>query len=696
METVRVRILFEDRNILSKSQKKLGLRRSWILLKPQQETISDLASYLLHIFHLHDACPRGIILSMDSFVLPPFESTSIFKDKDIVRVKNKECTLSEIVMVGDEGNHLDLEIVEKQPVATGVQLLANDEFQKETGGYESESEEDEHEESVDAFAVESNPDEKKVAKKRKASRKLQSSKRKKNKSATGGKCEVVPENTDNHVDAEQNLHRQSILPKRCLVKKDQLSVLHCEPVKSSTPGVDERSDNNIGKVVPTQENHLESGSRRHLKGKQKRNCGTPLNVNTGATGMGLLTAYTDCLTRRTNTIRSCQLQENGNGSVDASGTPNGAEKLPSRSARRKKAKRRWLRELAKAEKEKQHQTQLPEKVDMHLPEKSYHELLEEHPEFGYCEECPQQDQDSDVENDVVPIVVRPGHIRFEPLVDADQVVQQNQIHMETFQWNGITSKKKGQKWGKEHSASCRRNDYTSFSEECPETEKPPQSQVSGIEEETLKDDCIDFDKLQPLTGLPKEGDVIAYRLVELSSSWTPELSSLRVGKVSRYDPDSNFIMLLPFPEYPIVVEKKADDDGDASALQSETSLYGEDGSLEIDFSSLVNISIIKHANSNSAKIVTDEINEVPVGDQVTETSLRSNRNNKVAATQENGEVNAWEEISKALNAKKAQLPQEENSYKTEYSGRRSMSYKGLRSGALGPTMALLRAQNGLV
>ncbi|XP_038712844.1 coilin-like isoform X2 [Tripterygium wilfordii] len=652
METARVRVLFEDRNVLSKSQKKLGLRRSWILLKPQQETISDLASYLLHIFHLHDACPHGLILSMDGFVLPPFELTTILKDKDIVRVKKKQGTLSEIVMVEDEGNHLDLELVEKQPLATGVQPLANEEFQKETGAYESESEEDKHEESVDAFAVESHPDENKVSKKRKALSKLQSSKRKKKKSATGGKGEVGPENTDNHVDKEQNLRQHSVLPKKCRVKKDHLSALHCEPDKSSTPGVDERSNIIIGKSIPTLE-------------------------------------------------ISCELQENGNGSVDASGTHSGVKQFPSRSARRKKAKRRWLRELAKAEKEKLHQTQLPEKVDMQSPEKSNHELSEEHPESdcGYCEEHPQQDQDSDVENDVVPIVVRPGHIRFEALVDADQVVQQNELRMvnfqETFQWNGITSKKKGQKWGKENSASCRRNDYKSFNEECPEMEKPPQSQVRSIEEVALKDDCIDFDKLPPLTGLPKEGDVISYRLIELSSSWTPELSSLRVGKVSWYDPDSNNIMLVPVPEYPILAEKKVDDDDEASASQAETSLYGDDGSVEIDFSSLVNISIVTHANSNSAKIATNEVNEVPVGDKVTETSLRSNGNSKVAATQENGEVNAWEEISKALNAKKAQLSHEENSYKTESSGRQPMSYKGLRRGALGPTMALLRAQNGL-
>lgn len=62
---------------------------------------------------------------------------------------------------------------------------------------------------------------------------------------------------------------------------------------------------------------------------------------------------------------------------------------------------------------------------------------------------------------------------------------------------------------------------------------------------------------------------------------------------------------------------------------------------------------------------------------------------------ENGEVNAWDEISQALNAKKAQLSKEDGWCKEESSGKREWSYRAMRGSALGPTMALLRAQNGL-
>ncbi|XP_064939362.1 coilin-like isoform X1 [Musa acuminata AAA Group] len=88
-EPMRVRVEFEDRRLLTKSQRKDGLRRCWILLGPHLPTVADLAAHLARTFALNRSCPRGIRLYMDEFVLPPFESTSIFRDKDIIRVSKK-------------------------------------------------------------------------------------------------------------------------------------------------------------------------------------------------------------------------------------------------------------------------------------------------------------------------------------------------------------------------------------------------------------------------------------------------------------------------------------------------------------------------------------------------------------------------------------------------------------------------------
>ena len=59
---------------------------------------------------------------------------------------------------------------------------------------------------------------------------------------------------------------------------------------------------------------------------------------------------------------------------------------------------------------------------------------------------------------------------------------------------------------------------------------------------------------------------------------------------------------------------------------------------------------------------------------------------------ENGKHNPWEETSQA---QKAWPSQEDSWKKPESSGRSPWSYKALRGSALGPIVALLRAQNEL-
>lgn len=72
------------------------------------------------------------------------------------------------------------------------------------------------------------------------------------------------------------------------------------------------------------------------------------------------------------------------------------------------------------------------------------------------------------------------------------------FHQETFQWNGITSKKKGQQWGKENRPFTSRNDYQTNKETNKEYPK-----ILSNEKEKQLDEGIDFDKLPPLLGMPK-------------------------------------------------------------------------------------------------------------------------------------------------------------------------------------------------
>lgn len=63
MDSVRVRLVFEDKNCLNKSQRSLGLYKSWVLVKPQQfPTFSDLAAHLVTVFDLAQSCPHGLLL----------------------------------------------------------------------------------------------------------------------------------------------------------------------------------------------------------------------------------------------------------------------------------------------------------------------------------------------------------------------------------------------------------------------------------------------------------------------------------------------------------------------------------------------------------------------------------------------------------------------------------------------------------
>ncbi|MBA0581030.1 hypothetical protein Gorai_023222 [Gossypium raimondii] len=266
----------------------------------------------------------------------------------------------------------------------------------------------------------------------------------------------------------------------------------------------------------------------------------------------------------------------------------------------------------------------------------------------------------------------------------------------TFQWNGITSKKKGQKWGMEKTPFLRRND-NNFSH--------VSSEMVDVNDKATVTNDMDFDKLMPYSSLPKEGDLVAYRLVELSSTWTPELCSFRVGEISHYDAESNRIMLTPVPGYPNASGKKTDEE--ASELP-DTSLYGEDGKLtrliiistQIDYSSLIDVRLVKLGNSNATIAIADDNNENYAQNQdvLTRQPNGSKEANSVSAAspaQANGAVNVWEEINQALSAKKAELSKEDGWSRADSSGRSAWSFRALRRSALGPTMAFLRAQNGI-
>ncbi|KAI5406133.1 hypothetical protein KIW84_052760 [Lathyrus oleraceus] len=172
-EKVRLRLLFDDPNILSKSKTKQGLNRCWFLLEPHLTTISDLTSHLQTLFRLHRTSPAGITLSMDDFVLPSFESTCILKDKDIVCVRRKGSRLTD-----SKPAMLPLQARENRS-KEALDVLAIEGFQEERREYETVSldDDDDNDQSEDVVYVESKSDGNTTSKKRKASKKLKSPRR---------------------------------------------------------------------------------------------------------------------------------------------------------------------------------------------------------------------------------------------------------------------------------------------------------------------------------------------------------------------------------------------------------------------------------------------------------------------------------------------------------------------------------------
>lgn len=209
------------------------------------------------------------------------------KDKCVVSVKKKEGVLA--IEENDAPNIAEnIRILEKQPVNTGHLLLANKEFDNESGGYESEDE-SEDEGGADpakhtSSHLENSLGGNVISEKRKASETLPSSKKKKH-------CSEVAEKVDEQTKKSQ----QDLTSKKSL----------CKQKKVADP--DSKDVDNI------------KGSAESSK------------VNDCISGM-----------KKNN-----ELQEKSLENVEATTKPERVKKGPSRSAQKQYAKRQWLREMIK-------------------------------------------------------------------------------------------------------------------------------------------------------------------------------------------------------------------------------------------------------------------------------------------------------------------------------------------------------------
>lgn len=733
----RIRLIFEDQNMISRRQRSEGLEQCWMIVKPYLKTVADIAVDISFTFQLHRSCPHGILLSMEGFTLPSSQPTCILKDKDIVSVIKKSDASEKDILTNEglESIKGSETVGEKLPGFGGVKLLAIDEFEKEAGGYQSEHE-DYGTNSGDGGGNQAENFSKSLfsRKKRKRSEQVQCSK--------GGNS--MDENHSNFLQVAAEVRDDKHIHKKHKKEKPNKE-MHCHTVED---------ENNI-KAIQTgkkeAEDHdtlqlKEHKSKKKIKDKNAKCLKIPKNSEKFLQNDRMAER---CPEREHEQVQAL-IPEKENASVPAQVE----NKSPSRSAKRKKAKRRWLREQRATNQELVQKNSTPE-----------------HRFFSNCEKLKKsnQDDDAEAEEESLPVIVRPGHIRFEP-INNEQESQGIQCTTPSLHWNGITNKRQGQNWGKE------RNYLHKVEGSASPKEKEIFSLHNG-EERTFNQCPLEFDKLPSTSGVPQEGDIIAYRLVELSTSWCPELSSFRVGTVAWYDCQSSKIRLTPVSEYPFLFKNSHGEEEDADQIGS--SPYNDDGSLDIDFASLVDVRWVRQHKPSSEPIHTDGEKQifsndastgVPVAEEPrtlatyangqrylkgdadktnfpiieklatgthvnVEINSKRDTANPPAHTEGDGEIaSVWQEINQVFSAKKAELALKNDQSKivnmeaeitktlkrsrskglkdisrlakqgTDEMPKQSKqgsgstnprSFRALRNCALGPTISLLRAQNTL-
>ncbi|XP_020403259.1 coilin isoform X7 [Zea mays] len=636
---VRLRLIFENSRLLRRVQRDEGLRRCWLLLSPELATVANLAAHVAARFRLRRTCPRGVVLSMDGFTLPPFESTCIFRDNDIIRVKQKSCTKH--IEHNDVHCIQDHEIIEKRSLPVDGKILAIQD-KEDVCKHQEEEAHDDHQLEENATASHSTENN------------GTSLKRKRNdgvadipESSKGQRLKVT--NSGKHIDYSKKEQNGS--------KKLKLSVIDIE-AKKATP-------------------QHETTTTLVEQQKSEGNYQTELK----------------CEAKVTNYDAQSDTKKNVHGD-----SPIAAD-CPSSS----------------------NQDGLP------VPSSNQNGS---HVHFSSLK---ADEDESETSDEIVPVVVRPGHIRFEPAGREPDKSPAKELQG-TFQWSGTLSKKKGQKWGINSSnkknadvgyhagiagsntevnnlvmdIKVTENGFCAVSNRrIDEGSNVEMSSVKAVaNEEKSRGVPFDFESLYPLTQLPKEGDLIAYRLVELSSMLCPELSSFRVGKVVLYDPISLRIILLPVQEYPITTEEN--EDKDEPDMLVDLSPYKEDGSLEIEYSSLLDVRLLKGIEPVPGAFSTplaETCNEVgsalakgrPVTLHKNEGNIESQKS-PLVANNTNGKEHKLGKSEKTVWEKNDEPGDEvdvqQNGWGTwKQNSTSAWSYRALRSSALGPTMALLRGKN---
>ncbi|KAH7288247.1 hypothetical protein KP509_31G019000 [Ceratopteris richardii] len=614
---IRLKLHFEDKNILSPRQIHEGLCDCWFLMDGNLHTIAELSAHIMVAFGLRSSCPHGVFLQMENFTLPPSQPIQLLKDKDLVSVKKKGV----IFEAHEQLEHAfssSFDTIERI-APLGVKADALKEFERETGGYESEEEEENN--ALQKFAKETDG--------RLLKPNLRNSREKKRKRQNPERTEdqgleLVPYKVD--VDGEKEKGKRK---KKQRLEKQPAGT---EDLEIST----ERKEWEVQKreIIEGPQSVIVSEKMKKKRDKYKGHKAESNKAVTNGDNKPILKGGDITINEHDDgeeeIVVDKRLSVREKGNQQSSGTHQEEGEILkkcSRSTLRKKAKRRWRRE--------------------HLGSgaqaicKSEGDLAKPISEKGDAERtcvslANKREDDGDAEEERLPRVVRPGHIRFQASEeDDDDHFESQTTPLPSLGWTSGISKRKGQSWGQERT----NRGYSSF-------------QITASEGMDNDAHYLTVETLPALEGEPQPGDVIAYRILQLTSAGCPELSEYQVGEVLEFESQSGRLKLTDVAKYKV-------------HKLNDFNPY-EDGVLETDTSCLAEILLVERtSNKTSEKLESiNQANTQTISEKAN-TNLKSDNavgsdsmdvsNALLVASTTESPVAGWAEISEALQRKREEL-----------------------------------------
>lgn len=190
--------------------------------------------------------------------------------------------------------------------------------------------------------------------------------------------------------------------------------------------------------------------------------------------------------------------------------------------------------------------------------------------------------------------------------------------------------------------------------------------------------------LAPLARAVVVGDVVAYKLLEVGSDWTPKVSSPRQGRVTEVDAATTLMTLEPYPDRnlhpllgPHVVKERAnvegEDEDEGPRLLPPDTPYQEDGVLTTEAGAFVEMRLVQAAKTPPAAPPLQDPGMLRGSGSTDTTPVAPMRGGETAAAPEGIQaggastggsvipaVGVWKEIAEQLRRRREELQAQED------------------------------------